>query len=105
VADRTWPLLDAELAAVDAEVNRELGVDFVCYFATAAVRERLRALGLPGLQVHGRADPRPVAAVKVLASEPRHAGLVTLPGVDHFPFLEEPDALRQILRRFLLSLS
>jgi pimeloyl-ACP methyl ester carboxylesterase len=42
--------------------------------------------------------------VEALAGVLRHAELVTLPDVGHFPFLEAPDALRQILRRFLLSL-
>jgi proline iminopeptidase len=102
-ADRAWPRLAAELAAVNPEVHRELGADFARYVAAAAVRARLRALDVPVLLVHGRADPRPVAAVEALAGVLRRAELVTLPDVGHFPFLEAPGALRQVLRRFLLS--
>jgi pimeloyl-ACP methyl ester carboxylesterase len=68
------------------------------------VQERLRALDLPVLLVHGRVDPRPVAALEELAgcAAPQRAGDAS--GRRSSPVLEAPDALRQILQRFLLSL-
>jgi proline iminopeptidase len=54
--------------------------------------------------VHGDADPRPLAAVETLVMELPRAELVVMPGVGHFPYLEAPDALGQVIRRFLASL-
>jgi proline iminopeptidase len=104
VANRLLPQLQAELAAINEDVNRELGVDFVRYFAAASLRSRLQALDLPVLLVHGEVDPRPVAAAQALAEALPRARLVTMPGVGHFPFLESPTALKLVIRRFLRSL-
>jgi proline iminopeptidase len=104
VAEQLRPLLVAELAAVNDDVNRELGADFGRFFAEPGVRPRLHALDLPVLLVHGAADPRPIAAVEALAGELRHPQLVCLDGVGHLPFWESPGALRSVLRNFLRSL-
>ena len=100
-AEHLVELQEAELAMVDDEVNRELGADFQRLFATPAVRQRLRALDVPMLLVHGDADPRPVAAVQTLASELPQSRLVVLDGVAHFPYWEAPESLEQLLRTFL----
>ena len=84
--------------------ERELGADFARQFATENTRERLRDLDVPVLVVHGDADPRPLAAVETLAIELPRAELVVMPGVGHFPYLEAPDRLAQVIRRFLASL-
>jgi pimeloyl-ACP methyl ester carboxylesterase len=34
----------------------------------------------------------------------RHGELVILPGTSHFPFLEAPEALGRLIRRFVASL-
>ncbi len=91
-------------AAVNDDVNRELGDDFVQHFAAPTVRRQLRSFERPVLLVHGDADPRPLAAVQALAEELAHGELVTLAGIGHFPYLEAPDALRKPVRRFLASL-
>jgi proline iminopeptidase len=104
VAERFVGELHAGLASVNDVVNRELGADFAQYFATASMRERLRNLDVPVLVVHGDADPRPLAAVEALASELPGAELVVLPEVGHFPYLEAPEALARVVRRFLASL-
>jgi proline iminopeptidase len=95
--------LEAELAAVNHEVNRELGDDFVRYFAAPELRSRLRALRCPVLLVHGEADPRPMEAVEALAAELPHARVVRLPGAGHFPLWETPDALQGLLRELVAS--
>lgn len=104
VAERFEAELHAALASVNDVVNRKLGADFARHFASPRIRERLRNLDAPVLVVHGDADPRPLAAVEALASELPRAELVVLPGVGHFPYLEAPEALRWVLRRFLASL-
>lgn len=104
-AAKRWAArLEAELAAANAEANRELGAEFVRYFADQAIRERIRTLEAPVLLVHGDADPRPIAAVEALAGELRHGELVMLPGVGHFPYLEAPGGLGSAMRGFLRSL-
>jgi proline iminopeptidase len=103
VARRFAGQLEAELAAVNHEVNRELGDDFVRYFATPEVQARLRVLRCPVLLVHGEADPRPVAAVEALAAELPQARVVRLPGAGHFPLWETPDTLQRLLRELVAS--
>jgi proline iminopeptidase len=103
VARRMAGRLEAELAGVNHEVNRELGEDFERYFLAPDISTRLRKLDCPVLLVHGTADPRPVAAVEVLAEELPRARLVRLPGVGHFPHWEAPEALRDLLRGFVTS--
>lgn len=104
VAERMGAPLLAQLATVNREVNRELGVDFNRFFAAPAVRDQLRTLDVPVLLVHGVDDPRPLAAVEGLAAELRQPQLVPLPGVGHLPHWEAPDRLRTILRDFLRAL-
>ena len=92
---------EAELAAVNGEVNCKLGADFERFFAAPSVRRRLRALDLLVLLVHGEADPRPVAAVQALATGLRQSRLVVLGRVGHFPYWEAPEALQSLVRDFL----
>lgn len=94
-------LQEAELAVVNGEVNRKLGADFQRLFATPSVRQRLRALDVPVLLVHGEADPRPLGAVGALAAELRHGRLVVLDRVAHFPYWEAPETLGRLVREFL----
>ncbi len=100
-ADRFGPYVEAELAMVNETINRMLGEDFVRYFAAGSVRERLRALDMPVLVVHGDADPRPLAAAQALANRVRHSSMVVLAGVGHYPHLEVPERFATVVRDFL----
>jgi proline iminopeptidase len=100
-AGQLLELHEAELAAVNDEVNRELGADFERFFAMPSVGQRLRALDAPVLLVHGKVDPRPLAAARALAAELPHSRLVVLDRVAHFPYWEAPETLRPLLREFL----
>lgn len=100
-AQRLRPALKAEMSAANWEVNKELGADFIRYFAQPEIAQRLEELDIPVLLVHGDADPRPLAAAEALAGRLRHPRLVELDGVGHMPFLESPMRLRDILRDFL----
>jgi pimeloyl-ACP methyl ester carboxylesterase len=104
-AERLLELHKAELAIVNAEVNRTLGEDFQSMFASPAVRHRLSELDVPVLLVHGESDPRPKAAVEALATELPRSRLVILDRVGHFPYWEAPETLRDLLRDFLGALS
>jgi proline iminopeptidase len=103
-AARWQPLLEAELASGNDEVNRELGADFTRYFPAPSVLDALRALEVPALLVHGDADPRPVAAVEALQAELPRSQLIVLRDVGHLPFWEAPEELREQLRQFVSSL-
>ena len=63
--------------------------------------------GLDVLQpvVHGERDPRPARVARQLAEFIPSASYVELPQVGHLPWLEHPDLLRGVLRRFLERLS
>jgi proline iminopeptidase len=103
VAERMRAVLLAELTLVNNEVNRELGADFVRFFAQDDIRRRLQALDIPVLLIHGAADPRPMAAVEALAAELPRPTLIGLEEVGHFPYWESPVALSTALREFLQS--
>ncbi|MGH9044897.1 MAG: alpha/beta fold hydrolase [Acidimicrobiales bacterium] len=100
-ADRFGPEMEAELAAVNKIVNRELNIDFARYFAAGSMPARLRDLDLPVLVVHGDADPRPTAAAEALANVLPHSTLIVLPGIGHHPHLEAPEPFRHVIRDFL----
>jgi proline iminopeptidase len=104
IAPRLRWAMQKNFTAVNASVNRELGSDFVRYFNEPGISERLAALGVPVLLVHGTADPRPIAAVNALAAGLPNARVVGLDGVGHMPFLEAPEQVRATLRQFIQSL-
>jgi proline iminopeptidase len=105
VAESIAGTLSAELAAVNDEVNTNLGRDFERFFADPGVRQQLHRLHVPILLVHGDADPRPFASVEALAEELPNAQVVKLNDAGHFPFWEAPHELRRVLAAFLASLS
>jgi proline iminopeptidase len=96
--------LEAEMAAVNNEVNRELGVDVERYYAAPGTSRRLGELTVPVLLVHGDADPRPLEAVNALAGVLPNGELRVLSGVGHHTHWEAPDRLRPLLRDFLATL-
>ncbi|MDP9359378.1 MAG: alpha/beta hydrolase [Chloroflexota bacterium] len=83
------------------ELNRLLGKDARHFAENESMPERLTALRVPALVVHGDADPRPVWAARKVAGLLPNARLVTLPGVGHCPWLERPELLREALRGVL----
>ena len=68
------------------------------------LRESLRALAravrLPVLVVHGRADPIPLASAMAVAAA-FDATFVELPDCGHVPYVEQPAALFEAMARFL----
>lgn len=62
-----------------------------------------RRLGMPCLFVHGADDPRPVSTVMALARETPGAQLEVLPSTGHWPWREQPERFRGVLRRFVAA--
>ncbi len=85
--------------------------------ANAAINEELKALRLdeqrracqavdaPVLVVAAVEDPRPIAATDALVQALPRARRVKLPGCGHFPWLEQPQPFRRVLRSFLAELA
>jgi proline iminopeptidase len=68
------------------------------------LRERVAGLAVPTLLVAGGEDPYR-ADLEWLAGRLPRSRLVVLPGVGHLPFLEEPEAFRAAVDRFLREAS
>jgi proline iminopeptidase len=64
------------------------------------LRDALRAVHLPVLVIHGRADPIPVASAEA-AAQALGAQLVLLDNCGHVPYVEQPRALFSAIARFL----
>ena len=103
VARRMARQIKQDMAAVNHDVNRELGQDFDRHFLAPGVRARLQAFDRPVLIVHGTADPRPAEASEALAAALPHAQFASLPGAGHYLLWEAPDTLRDLLREFITS--
>jgi proline iminopeptidase len=78
-----------------------LGKDADRFTQQSTLPEQLVDLRIPTLVVHGERDPRPARVARQLAEIIPSASYVELPGVVHLPWLEQPDLLRDVLRRFL----
>jgi proline iminopeptidase len=63
--------------------------------------DEVRRLDTPTLVLHGLQDPHPVGDAVTVARVLPRARLVTLPGVGHVPWLEDPGGVRAALRGFL----
>ena len=93
--------LFVERLEVNHEVNQILGKDARQFAESDGIRDRLAALRLPALIVHGEADSRPAWAAVKLAELLPQVTLRILPAVGHLPWLERPELLREALRSFL----
>jgi proline iminopeptidase len=85
---------------VAGNVNAELNADGKTRTEDELAR-RCRTLDVPVLVVAGEEDPRPPFAVDSLVAALPDAERVVLSGVGHLPWLEDPEALRTVLRGFL----
>jgi proline iminopeptidase len=81
------------------DVNAELNAH-VKALKEEDLARRCRTLDVPALVVAGEEDPRPPLAVDSLVGALPRAELVVMPGVGHLPWLEDPEGLRAVLRRF-----
>lgn len=98
-------MLWADGIQVNQEVNRILGADTGQLLEDETIEARIKKVGTPTLLVHGEADPRPLWSVRGLAALLPNARLSAIPDAGHFPWFEQPNAFRSILRGFLLEVS
>lgn len=101
---RAW-FSDAELASHFAPPR---GASHTGASALAALRrtgydwsDRLRALSVPTLVIHGEDDALPPSVAHELASLLPRATLEIIPGAGHMPFLEAPRRFFDLVERFL----
>jgi len=104
IAPLTYGRWDADVAAYDAAMDasrnpvaaQEFGADGA--FDPEATRAALAALDVPVLVVAGSVDVgNPVGAMAELASLFPHADLVVQDGAAHFPWVDDPEAFRQLV--------
>jgi proline iminopeptidase len=86
---------------VNYEANRQLGAEGRAIQESQALVHRLPGLNVPVLVVHGAKDRRPVTAAQQIAQLVPHSNLFVLEDAGHLPWLDQPDRLRERLRRFI----
>ncbi len=84
-----------------AECNTQTFVSIHQHFEAGTLAAALPELGLPALFVHGEDDPFPAYVSERTAALIPRAQLVEMPGIGHFPWLEQPGEVRRIVERFL----
>ncbi len=89
---------------VNIEVNAHVNDDHERIVSNPRFLTRVAQLPMPTLVVHGASDPRPAWSAESVARTVADGEFVSLPGVGHYPWVEEPDLLRGALRGFLHKL-
>lgn len=87
---------------VNYELNGVLGREVDAMEEQELLR-KCRGLGMPTLVIHAQADPRPFEAVKSMIEVLPNVRVETLADAGHMPWLENPEALRDVLRDFAKS--
>lgn len=85
------------------ELNRTLTSDWKKLAATDGFRDSLANFQSPVLVVHGLQDPRPVSAISGLADSLSNCRVEHIDKAGHFPWLEQPDDFKAIVRPFLAT--
>jgi adenylate cyclase, class 2 len=80
--------------------RRKLEQDWQHHLSTS-LPQRVRALRVPALVLHGEADPLPASGAHELADLLPDAEWTLLPKVGHIPWLERTTELQHALRAFL----
>jgi len=83
------------------DANAALGADLKRLHADPAFVERVRAIDVPALVLHGALDPRPARLAERLAATLPDATLEIVPDAGHLPWVEQPGRVRDALRGFL----
>jgi proline iminopeptidase len=73
------------------------------HFEEGTLEKGLTQLLMPALVVHGDASPVPPVEAERTAALIPGATLRILPGVGHFPWIEEPGSIRRELEGFLAA--
>lgn len=89
-----------ERFAFNLDANRELVAETKAW-DEQEIAARCGRLAVPTLVVHGEGDPRPFGAVASLVDALPDVCVEIVPRAGHEPWLENPSALRSVLRTFL----
>jgi proline iminopeptidase len=84
-----------------SECNTQTFASVHTHFEAGTLADGLPKLELPALFVHGVEDPFPAYVSERTAALIPRAQLVEIPGIGHFPWLEQPGEVRRIVERFL----
>lgn len=93
--------LRVDLTPREAEAGRETAARVAASGEAGATWGTLRRINIPTLVIHGAEDVIPLSMARALADSIPGARLEVLPGVGHFPMLEDPVAMRRRIRTFL----
>jgi proline iminopeptidase len=84
---------------VDASIGTNRSITE--HFERGTLVERLPRASWPALFVHGELDPLPVGSAVATAALVPEAKVGVIPGCGHFPWLEQPGAVRRMVEAFL----
>jgi pimeloyl-ACP methyl ester carboxylesterase len=106
-----WPLYFAHPESAPPLAGTRVGVEcsigtnasIADHFARGTLASGLPGTRLPALFVHGEADPLPPSSSIDAAALIPGAVVETIPDCGHFPWLEQPAALRAAVARFLAA--
>ncbi|WP_433166895.1 alpha/beta fold hydrolase [Kribbella sp. CA-247076] len=106
-ADRSMAMTWArQSASVDLPINfaanRALGTE-IRSWSPDYLPGLAAALPMPVTFIHGAGDPRPAFAVQELATRTPNHTFHLIPDAGHSPWLEQPDAVRALLRDVVSS--
>ena len=73
------------------------------HFAEGTLEKGLTQLRMPVLVIHGEASPIPPAEAEKTAALIPGSTLRIIPGVGHFPWIEEPGSMRREMEAFLAA--
>lgn len=86
------------------QVNHRVNESWWDYIREPDFLRRVAGLSIPSLFVHARMDIRPSWPAKQLAGLMRRTQEATVEGAGHYIWLDRPDELESILRRFVMEL-
>lgn len=93
------PRVDGEF--VNNEVNQTVSLDWSRYLQEEKLKIALFSITVPSLFLHGEVDPRPFKYVSELASNIQNSEFKVIPDAGHYPWLDNPAALKKEIDEFL----
>jgi len=84
----------------DHEGHLETWASVRAHFETGTLEHGLPRLEVPAIFIHGALDPIPASEIERSAALLPGARLYLVEGIGHFPWLEQPGSVLQLLRAF-----
>lgn len=86
---------------INDEINRLVNEDWEKWLKHDNFKARATDLEIPALFIHGRHDPRDKQYAEQLALVMKHGEFHIIEKAGHYPYLEQPEAFKTLLRDFL----